>query len=660
MTIALANPRRLALAAMAEVVTPPPPVDYEAWATENIVFTERESQFPGPFNPDRFPYFSEIYRALGPDDPCRTVTVKASAQVGKTILATVFTLGSLDLDPCDFLYTHPTEDNARRWSKLKLAAMLRSSVRLREVFPEKSRDGADTVLFKERSDGRGSILVSGANSPASLSQVSMRRQVQDDLVKWEKNSAGDPEDQANSRSRAFEFAKIFKISTPGVLPGCRITRNFEQGSQESFYVPCPQCRHMQTLEIETLIANLDDEAPEKACFNCIDCGFPIQEHHRPDMLRRGEWRAKNPRAIREHRSFEIWSAYSLLQSFERIAREYLSARGDPHKERVFANDALGRAYSVKGEAPPWEDLRNRAEESGHKRRAIPHAGLIVTVGVDVQDGWLAWQAVAWTRDGRRYVIDYARIDGAINDPATYSRLDALAASSWRHETGRMIGIDMLAIDGNAWTEEVWAWAKRHPASRVMMVRGVDGDDKPLIARVKKERNNRTGKPLKYSSRFYNFATSILKWTLYRNLGKIDPLESGFVGFPSGLGDDYFRELTAERRVEQKDRSGFSRFKWVKDSKDRNEALDTMSQAAAAAIRFGVRDMPPAAWDRFEAERAAPMPERQGDLEDLLARAPANAALTSPPTSSVAPRDPPETKPSGQSDGWINTAGRGWI
>jgi hypothetical protein len=32
--------------------------------------------------------------------------------------------------------------------------------------------------------------------------------------KWEPNSAGDPETQADNRARAIEFAKILKISTP--------------------------------------------------------------------------------------------------------------------------------------------------------------------------------------------------------------------------------------------------------------------------------------------------------------------------------------------------------------------------------------------------------------------------------------------------------------
>jgi phage terminase large subunit GpA-like protein len=659
MTIALANPRRLAYEAMAEVMTPPPPVDYEAWAIRNISFTDRESQFPGPFNPDIFPYFSEIYRALGPDDPCRIVTTAASAQVGKTILATVFTLGSLDLDPCDFLFVHPTEENARRWSKLKLTAMLNASPRMRQLFPEKSRDGADSVLFKERADGRGSILISGANSPASLSQVSMRRQVQDDLAKWETNAAGDPEDQANSRSRAFEFAKILKISTPLVMPGCRVTRNFEQGSQEFYFVPCPHCGHEQTLDVENFIASIDEENPENSCFSCIECGGLIEEHHRPEMLRRGRWVARNPKALREHRSFYIWSAYSRLQSFERIAREWLAARGTPDKEKVFFNDTAGKAYKVKGEAPPWEDVRNRADGAGHSRRTVPAAGLVLTVGVDVQDGWLAWQAVAWTRDGRRYVVDYARIDGHISQPETYPKIDALLHSRWRHESGREMGVDLLAIDGNAWTEDVWGWAKRHPTSKVVMVRGVDGDNQPLIARVKKERNRKTGKLLKYSSRFYNFATSILKWSLYRNLPKNDPLERGFVGFPVGMGDDYFKELTAERRIEKKDKSGFSKFEWIKDHDQRNEALDTMCQAEAAAIKYGVRDMPPAAWNRLEAERAAPLQAAQIDIEDLMLHP---RAAASEEQESRQPVEPPRqataAHPAPRND-WID-AGKNWL
>jgi phage terminase large subunit GpA-like protein len=635
MSVMLANPRRFALEAIAEVLLPPPPVDYEAWARRNITFAQRESPYPGPYNPDLFPFLTEIYRALSPEDPCRIVSVKGSAQVGKTILATVFAAGSQDLDPCDFFYVQNTEENARRWSKLKLAPLIRNSPRLRAIFPEKSRDGGDSVLFKECADGRGSITMTGANSPASLSQVSMRRQVHDDISKWENNAAGDPEVQADSRSRAFEFAKILKISTPLVLPGCRITRAYEAGSQEGYFVPCPHCGHEQTLEIENLLANLDEDAPEKTCFSCIECGGLIQAHHIAEIVRRGHWVARNPKAMREHRSFEIWSAYSRLQSLERIAREWLAARGVPDRERTFYNDSAGRPYQVKGEAPPWEDLRNRAENTGHRRATIPAAGLVVTIGVDCNGDWLNWQAVAWTRDHRRFVVDYGRIDGAIADAKAWAALDALVVSKWRHASGAEVGCDLMAIDGNAWTEDVWNWARRWPTSKVIMVRGLDGDDKPLIAKVKRERSRRTGKVLKYQSRFYNFATSILKWSLYRSLLKADPLMAGYVGFPKGLADDYFKELTSERRIEIRARDGSTRFGWDLPEGLRNEALDTMMQAEAAAIKFGVRDLPPAIWDRLEAERARPIEGAQLDFEDAAAA----LSLAQPPAPPAAPAKP---------------------
>lgn len=617
MPIILANPRRIAEDVLTETLTPPPPVDYLAWASQNISFSSRESPFPGPYNPNLFPYFSEILRALGPDDPCRTVTLSKSAQLGGTVLANIFTLGSIDMDPGDVLYIHPTEDNARRWSKMKLTPMLRSTTALQRIFTAKSRDGADSVFYKERNDGRGALLISGANSPSSLSQVSMRRQVHDDLAKWEINAAGDPEQQADSRSRAYEFAKLLKISTPLVVPGCRITRSLEAGSQEHFYVPCPQCGHEQVLEWENLLANLDEADPDAVHFTCVECGFPIEDHHRPAMVRAGQWKAHNPKALREHRSFHIWSAYSLLQSLSRVAREWIKAKGDPAAEQVFENDTVGRAYRTLGEAPPWEELRKRADEIGHRFNQIPAGGLVVSMGIDCQKDFCAYQVVAWTRDGRRFVVTHGTVDGHISEEKARAALDRLIETGYRNEAGQDIRPDQTAIDGNAWTEDVWDWAKRHPTSAVIMVRGVADEHAPLLARVKRERSRSTGKVLKYSTRFYNFGTSILKMALYRNLIKADPIERGYVGFPKGLEDGYFKELTAETRKAKRRKDGFTVYQWVKDPNLANEMLDTMLQAEAAAIKFGIRSLPESRWDQIEAERTAPKTSPQLDLEDHL-------------------------------------------
>jgi phage terminase large subunit GpA-like protein len=458
----------------------------------------------------------------------------------------------------------------------------------------------------------------------------MRRQVQDDLAKWEMNAAGDPETQADSRSRAHEFAKVFKISTPLVDPGCRITRNYEAGSQERLYLPCPHCGFMQTLEWENFLSSIDEAHAERAHFTCTaeGCGGVIEEYHRPQMFREarrresgGEkvWRALNEGARRVHRSFHLWSAYSLLQSFERIAREWINARGDPASEQTFFNDTVGRAYRTLGEAPAWESLRDRATGSAYARGTIPAGYPVLTLGIDCQGDRVEWQAVAWGRDFRRAIIEYGVFPGHISDAKCQGLLDGLLMQTYRNIAGQRIGFDLAAIDGNAYTEDVWSWVRKHPTSRVIMVRGVSSESAHLLTAVKRERN-RNGKLLRYSRRFHNFATSVLKMGLYRNLAIQDPMERGFVGLPRGLEDEFYRQLTAESRKPVRLKSGFVKYEWVKDPNQANEGLDTHLQAEAAALKFGVCSMPDAAWDRYEAERESQPADAQGDIEDLLGRA----------------------------------------
>lgn len=626
----IANAERVVELAAARALEPPPPIDYLKFAEEHIVFSARESQFPGPYNRRNFPYFDEILRALSPDDPCRYVTLKCSAQIGKTAMLNIFLGGTMFMDPCDFLVVHPTEENARRWSKLKLRLLLRGTACLDAIFPEKSRDGADSVFMKEHVEGLGSILISGANSPASLSQVTMPRQAQDDLAKWEMNPAGDPETQADSRSGSVEFAKILKTSTPLIMPGCRITKNFNDGSQEHPYVPCPHCQHMQVLEWENMLAGLDEADPDAAHFTCVACGTVIDEHHRPAMLEGLRWIAHNPKAATYHRSFWIWGAYSPLKSWGRIAREWFKAKGDSAAEQVFWNDTVGKAWETRGEAPPWEKLRDRANQSHYIRGTIPTGHLVLTAGIDCQADFVKVQIVAWGRDFRRAVVDYLTIPGHISEDRCRERLNELLKQTWPNAANVRVGLDLTAIDGNAWTEDVWDWARKHPRHKLIMVRGRGEDHAPRIARVKKERNDRTGKLLKWAGRFFNFAASVLKMALYRDLAKDDGLAKGFVSLPAGLEDDYFQELTAERRQPVK-KHGFTSWRWVKDPAQPNEALDTMNQAETAATKFGVRSLPDETWNRLERERETPPEPAQADLEDLLGGAPRSAAPAATPT-----------------------------
>src|SRR6202000_2230070 len=124
----------------------------------------------------------------------------------------------------------------------------------------------------------------------------------------------------------------------------------------------------------------------------------------------------------------------------------------------------------------------------------------------------------------------------------------------------------------AYTKDVFAWAKGHSWNKVIVVRGANSDLAPPLALTKSERKP-DGPTRKAQKLFYNVGVSGLKAALYEVLRRSDPLSRGFCGYPRGLDDEFFRQLTAEKRETQVDKkSGFPRSFWRKNH-DRNEVLD---------------------------------------------------------------------------------------
>ena len=216
-----------------------------------------------------------------------------------------------------------------------------------------------------------------------------------------------------------------------------------------------------------------------------------------------------------------------------------------------------------------------------------------------------WQLVGFGEKYKRYVVDYGIVDRHISDPDCQRNLDIVLAKRWRNVAGRELGVDFAAIDGNAWTEDVWSFARRHASNKLIMVRGRGDDGAPRLALVKRERHEKTGTLLAYSKRFYHLGVSVLKMSLYRDLQKDDATSPGYVSFPSGLGDEYFQELTAERRTAVK-RHGFQVFRWTKDDRQDNEALDTAIIATGAAIRFGAYGLSDQGWAKLRTDRETPI------------------------------------------------------
>jgi len=638
----VADPQPIVAGIMARGLEPPPPVDLTAWAARNVYFGS-ESPFPGPFDPDRFPPFRRILDVLSPDHPARVVTLRKSSQVGGTVLGEIFLGGTQDLDPCPFLYVHPTEPNAHRWVRTKWWPRVRATPALSRIFEGRSsKEGGTSLMLQERKDGRGMLIVSGANSAASLSMITARRQVQDDLSLWEDLPEGDPEGLADDRSKAFMWAKLFKVGTPNLAHKCRITEAFNRGTQEHLHVPCPHCGHLHPLDWDQFRARAEEDAVN-VFFVCPECGGIIEERHRSGMIAEGayRWVAHNPNPEPGWVSFHLWAAYVGLESWSTMARAWHAAKGDPADEKRVTNTTGGEPYEQPGEAPAWEELKTRAEAAQRPRGLVPIGALLLTLTLDCQDDYIDGVVVGWGRDLRRWIVERVRIEGHVSTPETRAELNALVDQAWPTKAGSRRRVDLTGIDANAWTDDVFDWAKGFAKSRVAMVRGVAGDAAPSLALVRKERR-RDGKLVKYQGRFFNVGVNGLKGALYKFLRIGDADARGYVDFPAGLEDDYFEQLTAEKRTAVVNRRGFTEYQWIKPRARRNEQLDCMVYGEALAGKLGWRTLTPMQWAAMEAEReiaaARATPQRDMFADPALAARPAPepapAPIAAPPPITV--------------------------
>lgn len=638
--------------AAAAAMLPPPPPDITRWCEANIVFDER-SPMPGPFRIERFPFLRQIHEVLSPEHPAREVTIRGSAQWGKTVSIIQPTLGAWhEYGPLDSLVVHPTMSAATEWVNNKWLPMRRQAPGLRAIFGDGRGENRDATMNQETLARNGSLKVASAGSPADLTGTTRRLVIGDDLAKWEMTEMGDPEALMVSRAAAFEDAKIVRISTPLILGTCRITRAFQRSDQRFYHVPCPHCGNRAPLTWENFRANIDPERLHAAHFTCEACGCTIEHGDKVRIVGQGGWVAHNPRG--DHPGFHLWRAYVPQRDWASIAVEYAQVMGwtglavtqateaalkgqvEAETEQTFWNDVLGLPYEQASKGPDWTALRDRAENTAPGEvlpiGTLPARGFILTAGVDCQLDRTEVHLVAFGKNYQRWSIDYRVIPHHIGSEEGRAALDALLKTTWRTQLGLRVAIDMMAVDVGTFTEDVWSWAKRHPWNRVILVKGSSSQSGPVLAPMKFERRA-DGQAKRTQKRAFILNVSQLKADFFGWLAKDDPLERGYCHFAAGLGDEYYRQITSEVRVLKRSRSGVVTSAWeLAEAGRRNEGLDTMIYAEAAARRKKWAAMTEEEWAVLDAERGAAPPEAQGDLFDVTLQVapPVDAPKPAPP------------------------------
>jgi len=611
--------RKLVRRAFAEGIRPEPKLLVSEWADKHRRLTTKSSAEPGRWRTSRTPYLREIMDSLSATSPFLEVIFMAGIQVGKSE-AMLNVLGYVvDHAPGPAMFVQPTVEVAKRFSRQRIGPLFDSTPRLAgKVADVRTRDSKNSMLSKEFMGGV--LVITGANSAVGLRSMPVRWLLLDEIDGYpvDVDNEGDPISLAEGRQRTFARRKTFKASSPTVTGVSAIERAFETTDRRRYFVPCPHCREMQTLEFPQLQWTKHGLVPDDAVFVCVGCAKPIEERHKTEMLARGEWRATAEGADPKIRGYHLSAFYSpvgLGLSWGQIASQFVKVRKDSEKFRVWTNTVLAESWKEKGEAPEWERLSVRRET--YESCVVPHGGLFLTAGVDVQKDRLIFEIVAWGRGKESWSIDCGIFPGDTADLAAtgpWPQLDALLARAFPHEAGTELRVDMLAVDSGYNTSAVYSWARGHPMSRVIAVKGVPSG--PLIGAPSKVEINLRGKRPIHGYQVWPVCGGVAKSELYGflrlEMPKDDePFPPGWCHFAEFNDEDYFRQLTAEQLVSRKNRHGFITQAWELIAGRENHILDARAYARAAAALLGLDRFQEQDWAAREAavSGAVPPPKR---------------------------------------------------
>lgn len=649
--------------AFAEAIRPDPDLSITEWADERRILAPESSAEHGPWRTDRVPHSREIMDVLSPSDPTREITFVAGAQVAKTEIGNNFIGCIIDHAPGPTMMVYATSGTGKRSSHTRLAKMIEATPTLRDKVGTKSRDKTNSTTRKDFPGGV--LVVAGANSAADLASQPIRYLFEDELDKYPEDvdGHGPAVELAETRTRTFPRRKIYRTSTPTVRGPLKIWGFYEKSDMRQRWVPCPHCDEYQVLvweqfryETERIWEVADKETGEiravpagtvdaierdtgqlaDVWYECAHCSERIEEHHKQTMLPRGRWIAQRPEA-RGHAGFHLPSYYSPLgwYSWADIVRKRLDAEKDPTGLllRQWMNETAGLPYEAGDDKPSDLSLKERCEP--YSLGTVPMGGLFLTGGVDVQHNRLEVAVKAWGRGEENWLVDYQVLYGDPESDSTWDALQEYLDKPLRHELGVPMRILATGIDCGFLTQTVYAFTRRRQHRGMLAVRGQSQSGKSILGRPTQQDVDHRGQRIPNGVQLWPVGTDTAKTKIYARL-RIDTPGPGYMHFPRGLPDDYFKGLTAERQV-PKYVKGYRKLVWEKDATQRNEPLDLEVYAYAAAIYAGVTRVN---WDKLEASLKATAGDLFVQADSRLQTAEIASAAAAAPAVDVSPANEP--------------------
>lgn len=530
----------------------------------------KTSAEPGPWRTDRTPYLKGIMDAFNDPEIEEIIFVKPT-QVGGTESLNNIVGYIIAQDPSPTLIVYPTLDLAEYTSKNRLQPMINLCQEISNKYYEE-----DSKLLELQFNGMY-VVLSGANSPASLASRPIRYLLMDEVDKYPVNSGkeADPRSLARERTKTFpNNKKIFQTSTPTKKRG-PIWQEWENADdQREYYVPCPHCGHYQTLKFNQIkwpAKATPEEAQTAAYYECEYCKGIITDGNKPAMLRAGEWQSEKQIGTRKT-AFHLNAIYSPWVRFGDVAYEFLKSKDIPELLMNFINSWL---------AEPWEQTEVKMnsdivleKESEYGESTVPDDTYIITAGVDVQKDCFYYTIRAWGCSMTSWNIAHGITD-------TWDQIEFLMNLPYYDKHGNEYQVNLCAVDSGAKTDEVYEFCAINQEWAVP----VKGSSNPLRARYNISTID------KVNSKAFGMRLYIVDGGQYKDMiaGRLKrPIGTGAWMVHKGCDKEYADQITSEEKVIVKKGSSEVEVWQTKGSHTANHYLDCEVYAALAADLLHVR------------------------------------------------------------------------
>jgi terminase, large subunit len=516
------------------------------------------------------------------------ITVPKSTRVGYTRLLLLATGYHLEQDPTSCVIAQPTITDAEDFGRSEVGPMLRETPCLsRLIRPIRKGDSQDTLTDIFLSNG-GVLRLRGAASDDAFRRYPARFQAADevDAEGWfsrGERSQGDKLKLLWDRGGSYWNRKQIRGGTPVIEESSRVWREWLLSDQRKYFVPCPHCGEMQSIEwggpevAYGLKWELDDLGGVKAVwYVCRAKGCLIDEGSKIEMDAAGEWRPTARAKTPGHAGFHMWAGMSLMPNaaWPVIVQEWTEAQADPATlVQPFVNLRLGRPYKLTyGQELKSERFSSRREAYPSE---LPPGVLFITAGADVQSGEgkdprIEVSVYGWGKGSESWLLGHWIIKGDPSSPQVWQELHALLKRGFVAVDGRRYPISAAAIDsGGHHTAETYEFVSAHSretSPRIWAIKGSSeqrGRRKPVWPRKPSKGKGGT---------VYMIGGNAARDFVYRSLAVQTP-GPRYVHFPAQeiggsveIDDEWFRQLTRERLTVRK--GGFT--EWVKP-KESHEA-----------------------------------------------------------------------------------------